>query len=136
VEEGEERLSTVKRAEEVVWAREVASEDATAGVGECGAVSESVTGGEAFASPVTGAEWAEGGVTGRGAETVGVIGMEAVAGDGLKSGGLQVAGFSVEAAMGKRVEGGRRLLEEGFVEGVMWFLGEVVVPFLEHARVG
>jgi len=43
-----------------------------------------------FSSPVTGAEGAEGGVTGRGAETIGVIGVEAVAGDGLESGGLQM----------------------------------------------
>jgi len=32
VEEGEERLSTIERAEEALWAGEIASKDATASV--------------------------------------------------------------------------------------------------------
>jgi len=90
VEEGEEHLSTIERAKEAVRAGEVASEDTAASVREREAEDKSMMGGETFLSPVTGVEGAEGSVAGRGVEVIGVIGMNAMAGDGLESGGLQM----------------------------------------------
>lgn len=69
-------------------AGEVASEDATVGVREGWAVCESMREGKVFLLPVTGAEWAEGSIASQGAEAVGVIGMKAMAGDGLEGSGL------------------------------------------------
>jgi|SRR6266850_1499670 len=105
MEEREEHLSTIERAEEALWAGEVALEDMTVGVGECGAVGESVMGGKTFTSPVTGAEGAKGSVASHGMEVVRVVGVEAVASDGLEGCGLKVVGLSIKAATSKRGEG-------------------------------
>ena len=98
MEEGEERLSTIERAEEALRAGNVLSEDAAVGMGESGAVCEGVGEGEVFVLPVTGAEGAEGGITSGGEEAVGVIGMKAMTGDSLKDGRLQVARLNIKAA--------------------------------------
>jgi len=50
---------------------------------------------------------------------VGVISVEAMASDGLKCSGLQVAGLCVKAAVGKWGEGRGQLLKERFVKRVM-----------------
>ena len=61
--------------------------------------------------------------------------MEAMTSDGLEGGRLKVVGLSIKAAVHKRGEGRGQLFKEWFVEGVVGFLREVIVPFPEHARV-
>jgi len=48
-----------------------------------------------FVLPMTRARGAEGGVTSHEAEAIRVVSMEAVAGDGLKGGGLQPTGPTI-----------------------------------------
>jgi len=63
VEEREECLCTIERAEEALRAREVMAEDLTVSMGERQAVGESMGEGKVFASPVAGVEGAKGGAS-------------------------------------------------------------------------
>jgi len=60
--------------------------------------------------------WASSGVTGRGTEVIGVIGMEGVTCDELKTCGLKGVGIRKEDALGECGKDGRDVIGEGGVE--------------------